>query len=126
MRWGQPLTKSWQYLKKKIGITRKDVTAYSSRHSYADFLDSTDISHRGRMRAMGHSSKNDVPAGYGSKKRFSSRDLEKILSIASPEIQFMTETLLKAKADADAGRLVVVKPWLQRSNWSDYYRKKFG
>lgn len=126
MRWGQPLTKSWQYLKKKVGITRKDVTAYSSRHSYADFLDSTDISHRGRMRAMGHSSKNDIPAGYGSKKRFSTRDLEQIMAVSSPEIQFMTETLLKAKAEADAGRLIVVKPWLQRSNWSDYYRKRSG
>ena len=36
------------------------------------------------------------------------------------------ERLLKAKADADAGKLIVVKPWLQRSNWSDHYRQKFG
>jgi integrase len=126
LRWGQPITKSWQYLKNKIRITRADVTAYSTRHTYADFLDSTGVSHRGRMRLMGHSTKNDIPAGYGSKKRYTARDLHEITSMASPEIQFMTETLLKAKAEADAGRLIVVKPWLQRSNWSDYYRSKFG
>ncbi|SFJ47480.1 tyrosine-type recombinase/integrase [Aerobium aerolatum] len=126
LRWGQPITKSWQYLKTKIGITRADVTAYSTRHTYADFLDSTGVSHRGRMRAMGHSTKGDIPAGYGSKKRFTARDLDEILSIASPEIQFMSETLLKAKAEADEGRLTVVKPWLHRSNWSKHYREKFG
>jgi hypothetical protein len=124
LRWGQPITKSWQYLKTKIGISRADVTAYSTRHTYADFLDSTGVSHRGRMRAMGHSAKGDIPAGYGSKKRFTTRDLDEIMSIASPEIQFMTETLLKAKTEADAGKLTVAKPWLQRSNWSDYYKAK--
>lgn len=126
MRWGQPLTKSWQYLKKKIGINRADVTAYSTRHWFADFLDSTGISHKGRMMVMGHSTRNDIPAGYGSKKRLSTRDLNEIATTPSPEIQFMTESLLRAKATADAGHLVVVKPWLQRSNWSDYYRTKFG
>lgn len=97
LRWGQPITKSWQYLKNKIGITRADVTAYSTRHTYADFLDSTGVSHRGRMRLMGHSTRNDIPAGYGSKKRYTARDLHEITSMAPPEIQFMTETLLKAK-----------------------------
>jgi hypothetical protein len=126
IRWGQPITKSWQYLKNKIGVTRADVTAYSTRHSFADFVDSTDISERARKRVMGHSIKDDVPAGYGSKKRFTTRDLDQLMTNQSPETKFMTEQLLKAKADADAGRLIVVKPWLQRSNWSDYYRKKFG
>lgn len=126
IRWGQPITKSWQYLKKKIGITRADVTAYSTRHSFADFLDSTDISERARKRVMGHSIKDDVPAGYGSKKRFTTRDLDQLMTNQSSETKFMTERLLKAKAEADAGRLIIVKPWLQRSNWSDYYREKFG
>src|SRR5690606_4009886 len=44
LRWGQPLTKSWQYLKTKIGIQRANVAAYSARHTYAQFLDSTGIS----------------------------------------------------------------------------------
>lgn len=77
------------------------------------------------MQAMGHSSKKDIPAGYGSKKRYSTRDLDEIMSISAPEIQFMTERLVQAKREADAGKLIVVKPWLHRSNWSNYYREKF-
>ncbi|MEN5246158.1 hypothetical protein [Brucella pseudintermedia] len=126
MRWGQPLTKSWQYLKKKIGIQRANVTAYSARHFYAQFLDSTGISHRGRTMLMGHSTRDDIPARYGSKKRLSPRDLEQLTGSTSREIQFMTETLMATKAKADAGELTVVKPWLHRSNWSNFYRRKFG
>ncbi|MRN67705.1 hypothetical protein [Brucella sp. 10RB9213] len=126
IRWGQPLTKSWQYLKKKIGIQRANVAAYSARHSYAQFLDSTGISHRGRTMLMGHSIRNDIPAHYGSKKRLSPRDLEEITGSSSREIQFMAETLLAAKAKADAGELTIVKPWLHRSNWSAFYQRKFA
>lgn len=125
-RWGQPITKSWQYLKKQLGFTRADVTAYSTRHTYAQYLDSTAVSHRARMQAMGHSSKKDIPAGYGSKKRYSTRDLDEIMSISAPEIQFMTERLVQAKREADAGKLIVVKPWLHRANWSKHYQEKFG
>lgn len=123
---GQPLTKSWQYLKRKIGIKRENVTAYSTRHLFADFIDSTDMSQRSRQRIMGHSMKEDIPGGYGSKGRFSTKDLQKITSATTPEIEFMVETLLKAKAEANAGRLTLVKPWLQRTSWSRYYQEKYG
>lgn len=125
IRWGQPITKSWQYLKQKIGIKRANVTAYSARHSYAQFLDSTGISNRGRNMLMGHSIRNDIPAHYGSKKRLSPRDLKELTETSSREIQFMTETLLAAKEKANAGELAIVKPWLQRINWSEFYRQKF-
>jgi integrase len=125
IRWGQPITKSWQYLKQKIGIKRANVTAYSARHSYAQFLDSTGISNRGRNMLMGHSIRNNIPAHYGSKKRLSPRDLKELTETSSREIQFMAETLLAAKAKADAGELTTVKPWLQRTNWSEFYREKF-
>lgn len=125
LRWGQPLSKSWQYLKRKIGIKRQNVTAYSARHLFADFVDSTDMSQRSRQRIMGHSIKGDIPGGYGSKGRFTTKDLEKITTATSPEINFMVDTLLKAKAAADAGKLKVVKPWLQRNNWSKHYQEKF-
>src|SRR5690606_7153908 len=42
MRWGQPLTKSFQYLKRKIAIDRFDVALYSSRHWFAQLIDETD------------------------------------------------------------------------------------
>ncbi|WP_435657810.1 hypothetical protein [Brucella pituitosa] len=125
MRWGQPITKSWQYLKKKIGIQRANVTAYSARHSYAQFLDSTGISHRGRTMLMGHSIRNDIPAHYGSKKRLSQRDLDEVTGNTSREIEFMMEALLAAKTKADSGELKVVKPWLHKANWSDFYIEKF-
>lgn len=125
-QWGRPISKSWQYVKKELGFTRKDIAAYSARHTYAQFLDDTALSHRARKRAMGHSTSKDIPAGYGSKKRYSTRDLDELMSIEAPEIQFMTERLVQAKREADAGTLQVVKPWLHRSNWSNYYRKKFG
>lgn len=126
MRWGQPITKSWQYMKNKVGIQRADVTAYSSRHWFADFLDSTGISHRGRMTVMGHSTKKDVPAGYGSKSRLSARDLEEIANASSPEIEYMAAKLLKAKMAACAGELTTIKPWLNKANWSKYYSAKFA
>ncbi|WP_274426492.1 site-specific integrase [Chelativorans sp. YIM 93263] len=125
MRWGQPITKSWQYLKKKVHIQRANVAAYSTRHSYAQFLDSTGISHRGRKLLMGHSIKDDMSARYGSKKRLSARDLQQLTGTSSPEIQFMTKALLDAKSKAETGELVVVKPWLVRANWSEFYQGKF-
>lgn len=75
---------------------------------------------------MGHSTKDDIPARYGSKKRLGTWDLEQLVNASSPEIRFMTEALLKAKEAADAGDLITVKPWLSRSNWSTYYQQKFG
>ena len=39
LRWGQPITKSWQYVKKLLGITRADLTLYGTRHWMADMLD---------------------------------------------------------------------------------------
>lgn len=126
LRWGQPITKSWQYLKTKIGIERADVTAYSSRHWFADLLDSTGISHKGRMMAMGHSTKKDIPAGYGSKSRFTTRDVEELAKASAPEIEFMTVNLLKAKMAAVSGELTTVKPWLNKANWSEYYKSKLN
>lgn len=124
MRWGQPITKSWQYLKGKIGIERADVTAYSSRHWFADLLDTTGISHKGRMMVMGHSTKKDIPAGYGSKHRLTTRDLTEITQAASPAVDFMTTKLLAAKTAANKGELQIVKSWMNKENWSNYYRNK--
>lgn len=124
LRWGQPLTKSWQYLKKKVGITRADVSAYSTRHLFADFVDQTSMSHRSRMRIMGHSTKREMSTRYGNKQRFSTKDLREITTLQAPEILFMTERLLAAKQEADSGKLKVVKPWLSVKNWSQHYRQE--
>jgi hypothetical protein len=42
VRWSQPLSKSWQYIKKLLKIERQDVSLYSSRHFMAELLDNGD------------------------------------------------------------------------------------
>lgn len=126
LRWGQPLTKSFQYLKAKIKLTRFDVTLYSSRHWFAELLDKTDIKHRTRLQIMGHSSGKDIAGRYGAKQRLTTRDLKLITEASSSIIDEMTELLMDAKQRADAGEMDLPKPWLLRQNWSNYYRVKFG
>jgi integrase len=124
MRWGQPLTKSFQYLKEKIGLTRFDVTLYSSRHWFADLIDNTDIKDATRRKVMGHAGHNNIPSRYGRKQRLTTRDLAQLTDISSPVIDEMTELLLSAKQRADRGELQELKPWLTTANWSLYYKAK--
>jgi len=126
MRWGQPITKSWQYLKTRTSITRKDVTVYSTRHWFADLVDNSDISDRARKRLMGHADKSDIASGYGSKTRLTVRDLSELVNAKSPVIDAMTAKLLAAKSRADAGDLQTFKPWLSRASWSEFYRNKLA
>src|SRR5690606_33943699 len=55
LRWGQPMTKSWQYLKTVLMLGRADITLYSTRHWMADMLDEAGAPQRLRNRLMGHS-----------------------------------------------------------------------
>ncbi|QKV17054.1 site-specific integrase [Oricola thermophila] len=126
LRWGQPITKSWQYLKKVLKIERKDVTLYSTRHWFADLVDSTDIKDVTRKRLMGHSRKSDIPARYGMKHRLTTRDLAEIIEAKSPALDAIVPILLSAKEKAENKELIVLKPWLQRSNWSLHYRERIG
>lgn len=126
IRWGQPITKSWQYLKTKTKIERKDVTMYSTRHWFADLIDGTDISERARKRLMGHADKNDIPSGYGSKSRMTVRDLGELANANSSTIEAMSDVLLSAKKRAETGELERLEPWLSRVSWSSYYREKIG
>ena len=126
VRWGQPMTKSWAYMKGKTSIVRKDVTLYSTRHFFADLVDNTDLTHRARKRLMGHSNKSDMATRYGSKTRLTSRDLKELVSVQNPIIDQMTEILMGAKERADRGDLEVLRPWVNRASWSDYYREKLG
>lgn len=125
-RWGQPVTKSWQYLKELIKIERKDVALYSTRHWFADLVDNTDIKDATRRRLMGHKGKSDVPSGYGAKNRLTTRDLGELTKQSAPAIEKIMPALLEAKQKADRGDLVTLKPWLQRANWSAFYRAELG
>jgi integrase len=125
-RWGQPATKSWQYLKRLIKIERKDVALYSTRHWFADLVDNTDIKDATRRRLMGHKGKTDVPSGYGAKNRLTTRDLGELAKQSAPAIERIMPALLEANRKAESGDLIKLKPWLQRANWSAFYRRKLG
>jgi integrase len=111
VRWSQPITKSWQYIKKHVlKILRKDLTLYSLRHMAADWLDNAGIAQRTRDRILGHSS--GVPGRYGSNGPPKAGQVSAINAADPPVIQRMREILLPAKQRADRGELTVLKPWL--------------
>ena len=43
VRWSQPLSKSWRYVKTLLKLRRADLTLYSTRHLMADWLDNEAI-----------------------------------------------------------------------------------
>ena len=126
LRWGQPLTKSFQYLKRKAGLERFDTALYSARHWFADLLDSTDIKHVTRKRVMGHSNNDDMPSRYGSKHRLTTRDLKHLTKLQMPVLDEVAVMLLGAKQKADKGELNALKPWRSTAHWSSHYRTKLG
>ncbi len=124
VRWGQPVSKSWQYLKKQLKLTRANISLYSARHWMADQLDDLVISERTRHRVLGHSPHNDIPGGYGAKGRYSSRDLEELVGIGAEVLDELSDVLLGARERADRGELKVLQPWLQRTQWSSYHHER--
>ncbi len=108
-RWSQPLSKSWQYVKKLLKLTRADITLYSTRHLMADWLDNEAIAQRTRDRILGHAS--DVRGRYGRKGILDPQIAAKIEALEPPVIKQMREILLAAKNCADAGELTVLKTY---------------
>jgi len=82
-RWSQPITKSWQYVKKILKIVRADLTLYATRHLMADWLDNSTVAKRTRDRILGHVT--DVPGGYGRKGSINANQMAAI-SALEPEI----------------------------------------
>lgn len=46
IRWSQPLSKAWLYVKTKLKLDRADLTLYSTRHLMVDWLDNEAIAQR--------------------------------------------------------------------------------
>jgi integrase len=110
-KWGQPLIRDWQNRKKKEPcLQRKNISGYSGRHTFADDLDSKNISERDKKRLFGHSA--SVTQNYGNKGFFSAELAAKI-QVESPLVQKMREILISAKKRADCGELTILKPWLK-------------
>jgi integrase len=109
IRWSQPLSKAWQYVKTKLKLDRADLTLYSTRHLMADWLDNEAIAQRTRDRILGHAS--DVRGRYGRKGILDPQIAAKIEALEPPVIKQMRETLLAAKNRADSRELTVLKTY---------------
>ena len=105
IRWGQPMTKSWQYVKVVLGLTRADLTLYGTRHLMADWLDSEGIAQRTRDRILGHV--GGVPGRYGRKGMQDQRQIAAIEALEPPVIKEMRKVLMAAKESADQGGLII-------------------
>jgi integrase len=109
IRWSQPITKSWQYVKGILKLTRADLTLYGTRHLMADWLDTDAIAQRVRNRILGHV--GDVPGRYGRKGMLDRKQVSAIESLEPPVVKRMREILMAAKLKADRGDLVIIKPY---------------
>jgi integrase len=109
VRWSQPITKSWQYIKKLLQA-RADLTLYSARHLMADWLDAPGIAQRTRNRILGHA--GGVPGRYGRKGAPDAAQVSAIEAVEPPVIQKMRGILVAAAERARRGELVMLKPWL--------------
>ncbi|MCS3446489.1 site-specific integrase [Bradyrhizobium elkanii] len=109
IRWSQPLSKAWQYVKTKLKLNRADLTLYSTRHLMADWLDNDAIAQRTRDRILGHAS--DVRGRYGRKGILDPQIAAKIEALEPQVIKQMREILLAAKNRADAGELTMLKTY---------------
>ncbi|MGX7745899.1 site-specific integrase, partial [Rhodopseudomonas parapalustris] len=111
VRWSQPISKSWQYLKKNVlKDLRADVSLYSTRHFFADILDSNLIAQRTRDRILGHV--GDVRQRYGRKGILDPIVAEEIKNIEPPIMKKAREILVEAKRRADSGELTVLKTYI--------------
>ena len=107
-RWSQPITKSWQYVKKILKVVRADFTLYSTRHLMADWLDNSAIVQRTRNRILGHV--NDVPGGYGRKGTINANQMAAISALEPEIVKQMREILMAAKDRAERAKLIVLMP----------------
>jgi hypothetical protein len=107
-RWSQPITKSWQYVKKVLKIVRADLTLYATRHLMADWLDNSTVAKRTRDRILGHVT--DVPGGYGRKGSINTNQMAAISALEPEIVKQMREILVAAKDRAERAELIVLKP----------------
>ena len=108
-RWSQPLSKSWQYVKKLLDLRRADLTLYSTRHLMADWLDNEAIAQRTRDRILGHAS--DVRGRYGRKGILDPVIAAQIEALEPIVVRQMRQILLTAEARAEAGDLIVLNTY---------------
>ena len=116
--YGRPLVKSYQYIKKKFGQKRPNVSLYSMRHAFADALDNLVGEGNLRDRVMGHKGVGVGPR-YGAKSRLSATQAKLLDDLEIGPLKTLSKILLDALMKAENEELTMLKPWLQRANWKD-------
>ena len=105
------MTKSWQYVKTLLKISRADLTLYSTRHLMGDWLDAAGVAQRTRDRILGHASA--VAGRYGRKSKIDPEQIAAIEKLEPGVVKTMREILMAAKGKAGRGELIVLKPWIK-------------
>ncbi|MCG6122879.1 MAG: hypothetical protein MEP57_09285 [Microvirga sp.] len=110
VRWSQPITKSWQYVKKnKLENSRGDLSLYSTRHLMAAWLDSSNVAERSRDRILGHALSGSNRR-YGRNGALDPAEARIIAAIEPPVVARIREVLMGALKRAEAGDLRIVAP----------------
>lgn len=110
--WSRPLTRSFQYIKRRLGWERADLTMYSTRHLMAAWIDKGAIAGRTRRRILGHAPMG-VDDVYGGNGFLDPAEAKIISEIEPPVVQEMRRILIGAREKALAGGLEIAKPWLE-------------
>lgn len=110
--WSRPLTKAFQYIKRRLGWERSDLTMYSTRHLMASWIDKDAIAGRTRRRILGHAPMG-VDDVYGGNGFLDPAEAKIISEIEPPVVQEMRRILVGAREKAMAGELKIGKPWLE-------------
>jgi hypothetical protein len=106
-RWSQPITKSWQYVKKVLKIVRADLTLYATRHLMADWLDNSTVAKRTR-----EATSRMCPEVTAVRVR--ANQMAAISALEPEIVKQMREILVTAKDRAERAELIVLKPQLKK------------
>jgi len=110
--WSRSLTRSFQYVKRRLGWERADLQLYSTRHLMSHWIDAAGVAGRTKRRILGHASIG-IGDSYGSKGFLDPVEAKVISEIEPPVVQEMRYILIGARERALAGKLKIEKPWLK-------------
>jgi integrase len=108
VRWGAPVTKSFDEVRKRVGIIAENVSAYSLRHLFADWLDANALSARTRNRVMGHRDEANEADTYGSKSVLSKDDVARLSGFENRTVKAIADLLMGSLRAAGRGHLQLV------------------
>ncbi len=117
-RWADPVTKLWRTVRKHAQLTEQNVSAYSLRHQFADWLDRAVSNQRTRNRVVGHVDKLNEADTFGSKSYMSPEVAMQITGLDNPVIRQIAAVLNAAKDKADRGELKTLRPGVDASRSS--------